>query len=69
VSYLLDTNACIALINGDDSAVHRKFEKARRHGEQVHVSSIVVFELWYGVARVLAPNSIPGVFRHFFPVQ
>lgn len=49
--FLLDTNACIGLINGDSLLVQRKLEKALRHYEQVYVSSIVLFELWYGVAN------------------
>jgi tRNA(fMet)-specific endonuclease VapC len=51
VNYLLDTNACIALINGDPVSVRRKFDKARTAGDQIFVSSIAVFELWYGVFK------------------
>jgi tRNA(fMet)-specific endonuclease VapC len=51
VNYLLDTNACIALINGSPAAVRARLQKAIRSGEQVFVSSIAVFELWYGVAK------------------
>jgi tRNA(fMet)-specific endonuclease VapC len=51
VSYLLDTNACIALINGAPTAVRDRFEKAIRSDLQVYVSSVVNFELWYGIAK------------------
>jgi tRNA(fMet)-specific endonuclease VapC len=51
VSYLLDTNACIALLNGEPIAVRRRFEKAVREDLQIYVSSIVSFELWYGIAK------------------
>ena len=51
MNYLLDTNACIALINGDPVSVRRKFDKARAAGGQIFVSSIAVFELWYGVFK------------------
>jgi tRNA(fMet)-specific endonuclease VapC len=48
--YLLDTNACTALINGTPAAVRRRFEKTiGSHG--IFVSSVSVFELWYGVAK------------------
>jgi tRNA(fMet)-specific endonuclease VapC len=53
VNYLLDTNACIALINGKPPAVRAKFQKASDAGAQVFVSSIALFELWYGVAKSL----------------
>lgn len=51
MSYLLDTNACIALMNGAPAAVRSRFEKAIRGDFQVYVSSIVTFELWYGIAK------------------
>ena len=51
MTYLLDTNACIALINGKPSAVRGKFQKAIESGAEVHVSAVVTFELWYGVAK------------------
>jgi tRNA(fMet)-specific endonuclease VapC len=51
VNYLLDTNACIALINRTSAAVRNRSQKALSHGEQLCVSSVVTFELWYGVAK------------------
>ncbi len=51
MNYLLDTNACIALINGKPPTVRTKFQKATDAGAQVFVSSIALFELWYGVAK------------------
>jgi len=51
VDYLLDTNACIALINERPPAVRTRFEKANATGSHILVSSIAVFELWYGVAK------------------
>jgi tRNA(fMet)-specific endonuclease VapC len=53
VNYLLDTNACIALINGKPPSVRAKFQKATDAGAQVFVSSVTLFELWYGVAKSL----------------
>jgi tRNA(fMet)-specific endonuclease VapC len=49
VNYLLDTNACIALIN--QGAVRSRFQRALSGGAQIYVSSVVTFELWYGVAK------------------
>jgi tRNA(fMet)-specific endonuclease VapC len=51
LSYLLDTNACIAIINGRPAAVRERLRAALSLGERVAVSSIAVFELWYGVAK------------------
>jgi tRNA(fMet)-specific endonuclease VapC len=51
VNYLLDTNACIALMNGAPAAVRIRFERAIRAKSQVCISSVVAFELWYGIAK------------------
>lgn len=51
MNYLLDTNACIALINGRPPSVRAKFQAATDGGAKVFVSSIAAFELWYGVAK------------------
>ena len=50
-TYLLDTNACIALINGNEANVRRRFQRAVARKSAILLSSIVAFELWYGVAR------------------
>lgn len=51
MDYLLDTNACIALINGEPATVRARMQKAAAEGAHVLVSSVAVFELWYGVAK------------------
>jgi tRNA(fMet)-specific endonuclease VapC len=51
VNYLLDTNVCIALINGTTAKVRTRFIQAARRKSKFATSSIVVHELWYGVAR------------------
>lgn len=51
MDYLLDTNACIALINGQPATVRTRLQKASAGGAHVLVSSIAVFELWYGVGK------------------
>jgi tRNA(fMet)-specific endonuclease VapC len=51
MTYLLDTNACIALINGTPQNVRRRFQRALAKEATMLVSSVVAFELWYGVAK------------------
>ena len=51
MTYLLDTNACIALINGTPKDVRRRFQRAIARKATMLVSSVVAFELWYGVAK------------------
>ena len=51
MNYLLDTNACIALINGNPVLVRKRLHRAAAGGAKIFVSSIVIFELWYGVAK------------------
>ena len=50
-TYLLDTNTCIALINGTEINVRRRFKRAVARESVILLSSIVAFELWYGVAK------------------
>ena len=51
MNYLLDTNVCIALINRTSTAVRNRSQRALSRGERLCVSSVVTFELWYGVAK------------------
>jgi tRNA(fMet)-specific endonuclease VapC len=47
----LDTNAVIMTINNSRSRVRARLDEALHSGIQVTVSSIVLFELWYGIAK------------------
>ena len=66
MTYLLDTNACIALINGKPAIVRNRFQKAVAGGAQMNVSTIVAFELWYGVAKSEQQEANKGRLETFF---
>ncbi len=66
MNYLLDTNACIALINGKPAAVRARFARAVDAGSQVLVPAVVVFELWYGVAKSARPEANARRVETFF---
>ena len=51
MEYLLDTNACIALINRSSEPVRKRFAKAVESAEALWVPSVSLYELWYGVAK------------------
>jgi len=51
MSHLLDTNACIALINGRPTTVRERLRLSLERGDCVWLSSVAMFELWYGVAK------------------
>jgi tRNA(fMet)-specific endonuclease VapC len=51
VNFLLDTNVCISLINNSSETARKRFERALATKHQIFLSSIAVFELWYGVFR------------------
>lgn len=57
MAYLLDTNACIALINGSSELVRKRFSRALGAGEEVWVPSVSVFELWYGVEKSMQTDA------------
>ena len=64
-TYLLDTNACIALINGTETIVRRRFHRAAKSGVML-LSSIVAFELWYGVRKSQRKESNSRRLEAFF---
>jgi tRNA(fMet)-specific endonuclease VapC len=51
VSYLLDTNAVIALLKNEPAIFRKRLRRTVSKGAAIAVSSIVLYELWYGVAR------------------
>ena len=57
MTYLLDTNACIAVINGRPAQVRQQLVLALAPPNQALTSSIVLFELWYGVAKSARPET------------
>ena len=50
MKYLLDTNVCIALINGSPEKVRRRYMQAERDSAFA-ISAIVLHELQYGIAK------------------
>jgi|SRR5690348_4033651 len=51
MNFLLDTNACIALINKRPISVRERFTRELGAGSQMLVSSVSVFELLYGAEK------------------
>jgi tRNA(fMet)-specific endonuclease VapC len=51
VNYLLDTNAVVALLRNEPPRVRERFREAEAAGDRLALSSVVLFELWYGVAK------------------
>ncbi len=51
MTYLLDTNACIAAIDGRPASIRDRLVEVISSGETIAASAITVFELWYGVAK------------------
>lgn len=48
---LLDTNAVIAVLRNQPARIRERLRRAVTEEAAITVSSIVLFELWYGVAR------------------
>ena len=51
MNYLLDTNAVIALLKNQPARVRDRLRRAISGGGSIAVSTIVLYELWYGVAQ------------------
>ena len=66
MNFLLDTNACIALLKSQSSPVRARFNAVIAGGSKVFVSSIVAFELWYGTAKSSQPEANRERLEAFF---
>jgi len=51
LNYLLDTNVCIALLNENSPRTEARVMRELKAGSQLSVSSVSVFELWYGMEK------------------
>jgi tRNA(fMet)-specific endonuclease VapC len=51
MNYLLDTNAVVALLRNKPARVRERYREAEASDDYLALSSIVLFELWYGVAK------------------
>ncbi len=51
MNYLLDTDAVVALLRNKPVAVRQRYRQADKAGDYLAVSSIVLFELWYGAEK------------------
>ena len=51
MNYLLDTKAVVALLRNKPAGVRERYREAEKSGDYLAVSSIVLFELWYGVEK------------------
>ena len=50
MNYFLDTNVVIALLKNWPAGVRIRLRRALSRGAGIAVSSVVLYELWYGVA-------------------
>ncbi|MGC2421912.1 MAG: type II toxin-antitoxin system VapC family toxin [Candidatus Acidiferrales bacterium] len=66
MKFLLDTNACIALIKNKPPAVRTRFETALHSGSQILISAVAAFELWYGVAKSERQAANTNLLEAFF---
>ncbi len=51
MNYLLDTNAVVALLRNKPAKVRDRYREAEASGGCLALSSVVLFELWYGAAK------------------
>jgi len=51
VNYLFDTNAIVALLRNNPVSVRERYREAEAADDYLALSSVVLFELWYGVAK------------------
>jgi len=64
LTYLLDTNVCIRLINSSNSAVIARL--ANQQPENIFISTITQLELYYGAYRSLQTERNLEILQRFF---
>jgi tRNA(fMet)-specific endonuclease VapC len=65
LSFHLDTNIVVGMLNDRRPEYRERFEQVRAYGENVAVSSVVIFELWYGIAHSKRVEQNAGGLRLF----
>jgi tRNA(fMet)-specific endonuclease VapC len=66
VSVLLDTNIVIGVLNGRAPHLRARLKREILSGAQIGVSTIVLFELRYGVAKSQRRNESEARLQEFF---
>jgi tRNA(fMet)-specific endonuclease VapC len=51
MDYLLDTNACVAILRNRPPTVRKHADRAIAEGARLVISSIALHELWYGTFK------------------
>jgi tRNA(fMet)-specific endonuclease VapC len=51
MDYLLDTNACVAMLRNQPPSVRNHADKIIAEGSRLAISSIALHELWYGTFK------------------
>ena len=64
-TYLLDTNACIALIKNAPGPIRDRFDREMHAGTRLAIPSVATFELWYGVAHSAKPQKNHAILSEF----
>ena len=65
MTYLLDTNVVVALLRNEPAVVRERLRRALADGATILVSTVVLLELWYGVARSGRPRENADRVRAF----
>ncbi len=65
MTYHLDTNIVVALLKNKPARVRERLRQVVSEDALVAVSSVVLFELWYGVARSGRPQENTERLRAF----
>lgn len=64
MTYLLDTNICIKLLNNSSLAITKKL--AQHQPEEIYLATVVEFELYYGAYRSSKKEQNLAKLKRFF---
>jgi tRNA(fMet)-specific endonuclease VapC len=65
----LDTNAVIAAVNQRKPCVRRRLEQALVDRVTVGISTVVLYEMWYGIRKSMRPQANTEVLANFLALD
>ena len=65
MKYFLDTNVVVAILRNSPPLVRSRLRRALKRRDTISISSVVLYELWYGVRRSARRNENAERIRAF----
>lgn len=65
MTYLMDSSVCIAILRDASASASERFQRALAGQASILLSSVVLYELWYGVHKSARPTENAATLQSF----